>query len=86
MAKPPLSRPEPADPDAPTRKGERQAYFPETGFVATPVFDRELLEANTRLEGPALLEEPESTIVLPPGNAMTLDDHGNLLIEAVRAG
>jgi len=85
VAKPPLVRPEPEGSGKCARKGERQAYFPETGgFVATPVYDRELLGPDLMLQGPALLEEPESTIVLPPGYRLRLDTFGNLLIEATR--
>ena len=86
VAKPPLARPAPASAAGTALKGRRQAYFPETGFVATPVYDRERLEPDLRLEGPALLEEPESTIVLPPGYALSLDAFGNILIEAVPEG
>jgi N-methylhydantoinase A len=61
-----------------------QMLAEEGGFVPTPVYDRELLAENFTLEGPALLEEPESTIVLPPGYRLALDSHANLLIEATR--
>jgi N-methylhydantoinase A len=67
-------------------KGVRDAYFPGIGFVATPVFDRERLPADIALQGPALLEEPESTIVLPPGFSLTLDRFGNAVIEAASSG
>ena len=62
-------------------RGERRAYFPETGFVATPVYDREKLSQDAAIPGPALLEDPESTVVLPPGYSAALDRFGNLMIE-----
>ncbi|WP_410613152.1 hydantoinase/oxoprolinase family protein [Amycolatopsis sp. lyj-109] len=50
------------------RKGTRQAYFPSAGgFVDTAVFDRYRLAAGTRVDGPAIVEERESTVVVPPG-------------------
>jgi N-methylhydantoinase A len=50
------------------RKGTRQAYFPSAGgFVDTAVFDRYLLQPATRVDGPAIVEERESTVVVPPG-------------------
>jgi N-methylhydantoinase A len=50
------------------RKGTRQAYFPAAGgFVDTAVFDRYLLRPGERVDGPAIVEERESTVVVPPG-------------------
>ncbi|WIY06056.1 hydantoinase/oxoprolinase family protein [Amycolatopsis mongoliensis] len=50
------------------RKGTRKAYFPSTGgFVDTAVFDRYRLEPGSRIDGPAIVEERESTVVVPPG-------------------
>jgi N-methylhydantoinase A len=49
-------------------KGSRPAYFPaEGGFIDTAVFDRYRLPPGSRLEGPAIVEERESTVVVPPG-------------------
>jgi N-methylhydantoinase A len=50
------------------RKGSRKAYFPAAGgFVDTAVFDRYLLTPGERVDGPAIVEERESTVVVPPG-------------------
>ncbi|WP_410620743.1 hydantoinase/oxoprolinase family protein [Amycolatopsis sp. cmx-8-4] len=49
------------------RKGTRKAYFPVGGFVDTVVFDRYRLEAGDRVDGPAIVEERESTVVVPSG-------------------
>ncbi|MCR6481733.1 hydantoinase/oxoprolinase family protein [Amycolatopsis sp. OK19-0408] len=50
------------------RKGTRPAYFPSAGgFVDTAVFDRYLLTPGARVAGPAIVEERESTVVVPPG-------------------
>ncbi len=49
-------------------KGTRKAYFPSAGgFVDTAVFDRYRLQPGTRVDGPAIVEERESTVVVPPG-------------------
>ena len=62
-------------------KGERNAYFPELGgFVDTPVYDRYQFGAGTRVVGPALIEERESTIVVGPSADAEADALGNLLI------
>ncbi|MBI4255983.1 MAG: hydantoinase/oxoprolinase family protein [Candidatus Rokubacteria bacterium] len=63
-------------------KGTRRAYFPEArGYVDTPVYDRYTLAAGMRLEGPAIVEERESTTVLPPGAAATVDAYASLIVE-----
>jgi N-methylhydantoinase A len=49
-------------------QGTRRAYFPAAGgFADTAVFDRYRLEAGTRIDGPAIVAERESTMVIPPG-------------------
>jgi N-methylhydantoinase A len=60
--------------------GNRQVYFGETGFTETPTFARAALVAGNRIEGPALVEERESTTVLMPGDTMEVDRLGNLVI------
>ena len=59
----------------------RPAYFPESGgFVETPVHDRYRLEAADVIEGPAIIEERESTTVVGPGDILEVDRTGNLVI------
>ncbi|MEX2542071.1 MAG: hydantoinase/oxoprolinase family protein [Trueperaceae bacterium] len=62
-------------------KGMRSAYFPETrGFVETPVYGREALPLGARIDGPLIVEERESTTVIPPGDLLQVDDAGNLRV------
>jgi N-methylhydantoinase A/oxoprolinase/acetone carboxylase beta subunit len=59
----------------------RPAYFAEVGgFVATTVYDRYHLRPGERIVGPAIVEERESTTILGPGDALTVDALGNLRI------
>ena len=67
-----------ADPDP--LKGERPAYFPETGFRPTPVYDRYLLAPGARLDGPAIVEERESTVVVGLGAQVEVDAQANLVV------
>jgi N-methylhydantoinase A len=68
------------------RKAMRRAYFPEArGYADTPVYDRYELAAGTMLTGPAIVEERESTTVLPPGVTATVDEYANLIAETRRA-
>ena len=59
----------------------RPAYFgPETSLVETPVCNRTgLLDGPRR--GPLLVDEADSTCVVPPGWVARLDDHGNIEVE-----
>lgn len=58
----------------------RQVYFKETGWVATPVYERDLMAAGARFTGPAIVEEREATIVVPPGVGGRVDPEQNLLL------
>jgi N-methylhydantoinase A len=62
----------------PTR--ERQVHFDGPGWVATPVLDRTGLAAGDRFDGPCIVEELDSTVVLPPGTSATVDAVGNITI------
>jgi N-methylhydantoinase A len=56
-------------------KGSRQAWFAEAaGWVDTPVYDRYALAAGAVFEGPAIVEERESTAVVGPGARCRVDD------------
>jgi N-methylhydantoinase A len=61
-------------------KGRRPAYFGELGsFVDTPVYDRSSLTAGMTFQGPAIVEEQDSTAVIGPDALVTVDIHGNLV-------
>jgi N-methylhydantoinase A len=61
------------------RRGTRKAYWGE-GFVDTPVYDGMLLAAGVTIDGPALIEEPFTVVVLPPGATAALDGRGNYVV------
>lgn len=68
--------------DASPLKGRRRAYFPETGgWIDCPIYDRYHLTAGLSIAGPAIVEERESTSVLPPGTIATVDEYANLIVE-----
>jgi N-methylhydantoinase A len=54
-------------------------YF-EGRFVDTPVYDRASLGAGVVLRGPAILEERESTLVVPPRATARVDRVGNAIV------
>ena len=58
-----------------------EAYFRETGRVATPRFDGELLPAGTRIPGPAVIREKTTTVVVYPGTTAVVTGLGNYSLE-----
>ena len=56
--------------------GTRNAYF-GTEFVETRVYDGPQLGAGIEIQGPALVQEPFTVVVVPPGATLTLDPTGN---------
>jgi N-methylhydantoinase A len=63
------------------RKVSRLAYFPEAGgFIKTQVFDRYALVPDATLEGPAIIEERESTVVIGPNARGHVDENWNLIV------
>ena len=86
---PPLTMPEaehgPPSPETALRY-EGEAWFRVAGkleAVPTRYYDRAALKAGNRLEGPAIVNQYDSTTVIPPGIAANVDRFGNIVIEAV---
>jgi len=76
-----VSRQAGADQRTDACKGHRKAYFPDAGgFVETPIYDRYVLQPGQEIAGPAIVEERESTTVVPPGDTLRVDAHLNLCI------
>jgi N-methylhydantoinase A len=62
--------------------GKRKAYFRELGgLVETPVYRGDKLLCGARVNSPAIIQEPTSTLVLFPGSLATVSRWGNYLIE-----
>jgi N-methylhydantoinase A len=80
ITRPTLSRQTPSRGDAVA--GRRDVYWRELRrFVATPIFHGAQLAMRHNIEGPAIIEMPETTIVLHPDSAGRLDEYGNFVIE-----
>jgi N-methylhydantoinase A len=63
-------------------RGSRQAYFDEyQAYHDTPIYMRHRLPSGVRFDGPAIVEQPDTTTVLYPGQRCRVDAAGNLLIE-----
>lgn len=54
-------------------------FFEGHGFVATSIYDGTTLPFGTTIAGPAIIEEPTTTIVVDPGISGRLSDSGNYI-------
>jgi N-methylhydantoinase A len=62
-----------------SRLGSRQVWV-EGAWHETAVYERLPLPIDAVIEGPALLEQPDTTIFVEPDLAGTVDKFGNLII------
>jgi N-methylhydantoinase A len=74
----------PAGP-ARTQKGTRRAYFGGR-WLETAIHDYTAMQPGSTAAGPAIVEAPLTTIVLPPGYQGTLDGFHNLIITPIAGG
>jgi len=64
-------------------KGERPLYFSTwKEFRSSPVYDRSRLGPGHHLEGPAVIEQYDSTVVVGPGQAVEVDAFNNLILQS----
>jgi N-methylhydantoinase A/oxoprolinase/acetone carboxylase beta subunit len=67
---------------------EQQAYFLSADGVqglATRFYSRPRLKAGNVIAGPAIIEQSDTTTVLPPGWRATVDRYGNLIVAAAES-
>jgi N-methylhydantoinase A len=65
--------------EAPRPRGARQVRF-NGGLFDTRIFDRASLGRGATLTGPAIVEQPDTTVVIDPGATAVVDGLGNLVI------
>ena len=64
------------------QKGHRSIYLPgPRAFTDVAVYDRYRLATGTRLEGPAVVEERESTVVINGPGDIRVDEWSNLIVD-----
>ena len=81
VTKPPLARYRSPSRELADALGEKRPVYFDGGFATCPVYERERLPEDTRLDGPAVVEEFGSTTVVFPGWQAQVDEFGNLLLE-----
>ncbi|HEY4199121.1 MAG TPA: hydantoinase/oxoprolinase family protein [Devosiaceae bacterium] len=62
-------------------KGLRDIDYATEGVHRAVVYNAERLEPGMRFTGPAVIEDPGTTIVVHPGNRVSMDDFGNIHID-----
>jgi N-methylhydantoinase A len=82
--KPPLDEQPEAGPDPVlAHKGRRRVFLPEARhFAEVPVYDGERLVHGMRIPGPAIVEQINTTVFLPPGHDLACDAGGSFLVTA----
>ncbi|SDI27502.1 hydantoinase/oxoprolinase family protein [Lutimaribacter saemankumensis] len=66
------------------RKGSRRVHFGKA-WHDTAIYDRLALPVGAEIAGPAILEQPDTTVLVDPGLKATVDQYGNTIIERVEA-
>ena len=61
--------------------GKRSVYFEETGWIKTQVYKRHALLSENRIKGPAIIEQYDTTIIVPPRWNASVDEHLNLCLK-----
>lgn len=65
----------------PTPVATRSAYFGDAGRIDTPIFRGDDLKPGARVLGPAIIEEPTTTLVVYPGMSARLSASGNYILD-----
>lgn len=60
---------------------KRDVWFAGNGFVSTPVFNRSFLGPGHRFVGPAIVEQTDTTTVVPPHANFEVDELNNIFIK-----
>jgi N-methylhydantoinase A len=60
--------------------GSRSAWF-DGGWVETPIFSWPALAPGNRVRGPAVIQDPTTTLVLAPGRSARVDEYRTMWIE-----
>jgi N-methylhydantoinase A len=63
------------------RRGNRDVWFEKVGRVDCPIYDRDRLPHDVAVDGPAIIEAADTTVVVPPGWHIVCDRRGFLIME-----
>ena len=63
-----------------TIKETREVDFDEMGTHQAKIYDFNLLEPDMEFSGPAIVEDPSTTVVIFPNQKCKIDEYANLHI------
>lgn len=78
MGEPPVFAGLPSEEAEGEGSGQRDVFFPGSGFVPTDIVRRERLAPGETRDGPLIVESMDSTVVVPPGWTLTATPSGIL--------
>ncbi|KKB37393.1 hydantoinase/oxoprolinase family protein [Bacillus thermotolerans] len=85
VRKPEFNKEEPSGTLEEALKETRDVYFEESGgFVETAVYDRTKIPVLSEFAGPAIIDQLDSTIVVPPGCTAKVDEYRNIIMSFVK--
>ena len=71
---------------AEAKTSERKVFFgKEHGMLNTQIYDRDKLEPGHRIDGPAIVEQLDTTTVIHPEQEATVDEYRNLIVTEKKA-
>ena len=73
-------KPKSDTPASAARKGEREVDYALEGVHLSAIYDGTKLEPGMTFSGPAIIEDPGTTVVVHPGNRVEVDGFGNIHI------
>ena len=63
------------------KKKPRKVWYKDYDFVKADIYERSLMPVGATFEGPAIVEQPDTTTVIPPKTHCKIDDYGNIIIK-----
>jgi len=61
-------------------KAYRKVDYDEEGVKKSKIYERDLIPTGAKIKGPAVVEEPACTTLVYPGQTLTVDKFGNLVV------
>jgi N-methylhydantoinase A/oxoprolinase/acetone carboxylase beta subunit len=77
--------PQIATSETPAPAGERSLFFRGFGWATCPVHQRDSLQPGRTLEGPAVIEQMDTTVVIAPDFKAEIDPFTNIVLTPVAA-
>jgi len=63
--------------------GQREVWLPEAGgYISCAIYDRDRLDAGNRIDGPAIVEQMDTTTIILPGMTARVEPYLNMILEA----